>query len=303
MESIPMEAAPEALAWRDGELVVGTDGTAVWSGPYCAAYDERGTAAALYDGDRVVRELPRNDELPGDYDYPLALGRLPDGREAVVHCPEEYNVLQIEDAATGERLTTGSREPEDYFHSRLSLSPDGRHLLSVGWFWMPYGMARLFDVTLALTDATALDGEGLLPAHATTAGEVTAGCWLDADRVVLATGSERGPLSEPISLPARHLGVWSVSGGDWLHRAPVPDSDPGVLLLPRGDEVISLHGHPRLLDPTTGRTLAEWPEVVTPLKPTCFGYDEVPTPVAAVHPDGTLLAVAVADGITFITLP
>ncbi|RPF31678.1 hypothetical protein EDD92_1535 [Streptomyces sp. TLI_185] len=30
-----------------------------------------------------------------------------------------------------------------------------------------------------------------------------------------------------------------------------------VLLLPRGDQVVSLHGHPRLLDTATGRIVAE----------------------------------------------
>ncbi|WP_344399317.1 hypothetical protein [Streptomyces longisporus] len=324
-----MTSAPKSMVWQGDELVSWTGGGRRWdrdgvehrspfawsfpfdagtssaSGPYSAVYQERGTKGVLLEGERVVRELNRSYYRAPNYDYPLALGRLGDGREVVVHCPEKYNVLQIEDAASGERLTAGSREPEDFFHSRLGLSPDGRHLLSVGWIWQPFGFAVVFDTALALTDPNILDGEGVLPAMAVMGGEVTAGCWLDADRLVLATGTEEwyDEEEEKLALPARHLGVWSVSQGHWLHRSPVPEADPGVLLLSRGDQVVSLHGHPRLLDTATGRIVAEWPEVRVPAKPTCFGGRRVPTPVAALHPDGTRLAVAQEESIALIGLP
>ncbi|WP_329253323.1 hypothetical protein [Streptomyces canus] len=50
------------------------------------------------------RVLPWSAALERDEDRqvcPLALGTLGDGREVVVHCPDEYNVLQIEGAASG----------------------------------------------------------------------------------------------------------------------------------------------------------------------------------------------------------
>ncbi|MFD4603986.1 hypothetical protein ACFWPQ_38940 [Streptomyces sp. NPDC058464] len=326
MESIPVSAAPKSLVWQGDELVCAVGGGRRWgldgmeqraaldwafpfdagtasvSGPCAAVYQERGTKGMLLDGERIVRELNRSYYHAPDYDYPLALGALGDGREVVVHCPDEYNVLQIEDAASGERLTAGGREPQDVFHSRLGLSPDGRYLLSVGWVWQPFGIARVYDTALALSDPGALDGEGLLPTAAVMSGEVTAGCWLDADRLVLAAGSEEWDEEETAGLPPRHLGVWSVSEGRWLHRSPAGDAEPGVLLLPRGDQVISFPGHPRLLDTATGRVVAEWPEVGVPAKSACFGRAD-PTPVAALHPDGTRLAVAQANRIALITLP
>ncbi|WP_217555146.1 hypothetical protein [Streptomyces sp. GbtcB6] len=326
VESIPVKAAPKSLVWDGDELVSGVGGGRRWgrdgetreesfawsfpfdagtasvSGPYSAVYQERGTKGVLLEGERVVRELNRSYYRAPAYDYPLALGRLGDGREVVVHCPDEYNV-QIEDAANGERLTAGGREPKDVFHSRLDLSPDGRYLLSIGWFWQPFGTALVYDTALALSDPGTLDGEGVLPTAAVTNGEVTAGCWLDGDRLVLATGAEEWDEEERAGLPPRHLGVWSVSEGRWLHRSPAGDAEPGVLLLPRSDQVISFPGHPRLLDTATGRVVAEWPEVGVPVKCTCFGYSRVPTPVAALHPDGTQLAVAQAERIALITLP
>ncbi|MGW2567876.1 hypothetical protein [Streptomyces sp. NPDC001537] len=64
------------------------------------------------------------------------------------------------------------------------------------------------------------------------------------------------------------------------------------LLLPRRDQVVSLHGHPRLLDTATGCIVAERPEVREP-----------PTPVAALHSDGTRLAVTQPESIAPVRLP
>ncbi|CAG6398765.1 conserved hypothetical protein [Actinacidiphila cocklensis] len=329
VQFIPLKYVPNSLLWQGDDLVSWTGGGRRWepdgtqreaefywsfpfdavrasaSGAYIAVYQERGTKGAVLEGKRVVRELNRSFSHATSFDYPLALGRLGDGREVVVHCPEEYNLLQIEDAGSGERLTAGEREPVDVFHSRLSLSPDGRHLLSIGWAWQPFGTAQVFDTALALSDPATLDGEGVLPGSMVMGGEVAAGCWLDADRLVLATGSEEWyePEEEPDALATRHLGVWSVSERRWLHRSAVPDAEPGVLLLPRGDQVVTLHGHPRLLDVVTGRVLAQWPDVAVTAKSLCYGNKNNPTPVAALHPDGSRLAVVQAEGIAVITLP
>lgn len=90
-----------------------------------------GTKALLLEpGGKVIRELNRSFYCAEDYRYPLALFTLPDGRTGLVHCPDRYNQLEIEVARTGERLTADrDRDPDDFFHSRLAVSPDGRFLL------------------------------------------------------------------------------------------------------------------------------------------------------------------------------
>jgi hypothetical protein len=87
-----------------------------------------GTKALLLEaGGEVIRELNRSYYCTEAYRYPLALFTLPDRRTGLVHCPEHYNRLEVEVARTGELLTgSQDRDPGDFFHSRLAVSPDGR---------------------------------------------------------------------------------------------------------------------------------------------------------------------------------
>lgn len=271
------------------------------SGRYSVVYAERGTKALLLDGDRLVRELNRSYYQADAFDYPVALGALQDGREVLVHCPDEYNVLEIEDAESGERLTGGERDPKDVFHSRLEVSPDGTRLLSAGWFWHPYGVVEVFDLASALTDPAVLDGRGVLPLDPGIDAEVVSACWLDGDRLAVATGEEPRDDEETPALGPRQLGVWSLSVRRWIHRSRV-DFCIGTLIA-RGDTVISLYGHPRLIDVTTGAVVAEWPTVEVPRRDGSYGVTHIPTPVVALHPDGTRLAVAQPESIAIITLP
>ncbi|MEW1830566.1 hypothetical protein [Streptomyces sp. NPDC088196] len=279
------------------------------SGRFTVVYDERGTGALLLKGDQPVRELERNDDYAEDFDYPVALGVLPDGREVLVHCPDEYDLLEIEDTETGERLTGGDRTRNDVLHSRLAVSPGGTHLLSAGWLWHPYGIAEVFDLERALRDPAVLDGRGVPSFNPGNSSEVISACWLDGDRVAVATGeefvdeeetAETTASAEIADLGKRRLGVWSLSEQRWVHRNRV-DFHIGTLI-PRGDTLVSLYGHPRLIDVTTGASLAEWPAVEVPSREGSYGITHIPTPVAALHPDGNRLAVAQPDSIAIIAL-
>ncbi|MER5477413.1 hypothetical protein ABT026_10560 [Streptomyces sp. NPDC002734] len=316
-----------SLVWEGDDLVDRADGVRRWtsdgvehpsgcvyaypfdravvspSGRYTVAYTERGTKALLLDGERIVRELNRSYYHAEDFDYPVALGALSDGREVLAHCPEAYEVIEVEDAATGERLTHGERTPTDIFHSRLAMSPDGKHLLSAGWLWSPFGIAQVYDLERALAEPAVLDDEGLLPWGGLNA-EIDAACWLDGDRLAVATGEDAADdddEGDPATMGPRELGIWSLSERRWLHRHRL--ELPMGTLVGHGDRVIVLCEYPRLIDVATGAVLAEWPEVGVSPRVGSYGVNHVPTPVAALHPDGSRLAVAQPDAIAILALP
>lgn len=274
------------------------------SGRWTVVYAERGTRGVLLDGRRVVREIRRDEHRAGQFDYPVCLGMLADGREVLVHCPERYARLEVEDVATGERLTTGERDPVGVFHSRPAVSPGGRWLVSAGWVWTPAGVAAVYDLLQALRDATVLDGRGLLTHWPMIDAEADSVCWLDGDRLAVATGAhggepeEDGEVDEDMELGQHQLGVWSFATGKWLYRHDLPG--PIGTVVACGEKVLALYGHPRLFDVRTGELLAQWPELVTSRREGSYALAHEPTPVAAVHPDGTRVALAVARGIAVI---
>jgi hypothetical protein len=110
----------------------------------------------------VVRELNRSYYQAAKYRYPVALFTMQDGRTGLVHCPFEYNRLDVEDALTRRLLTVGeSPERADIFHSRLMVSPSGRYLLSAGWVRHPVDVVVVYDLHhQALADRSVLDSYG-----------------------------------------------------------------------------------------------------------------------------------------------
>ncbi|MCU1644805.1 MAG: hypothetical protein JWN03_5080 [Nocardia sp.] len=272
------------------------------SGRFEVLYGERGTKALLLRDGKLLRELDRSYYHAEDFDYPVALGVLTDGRDVVVHCPDKYNILQIDDAETGQRITEGSRTPQDVFHSRLSISPDGRHLLAAGWVWHPHGIAMVFDLAAAVKDPAVLDGRGILPAE-TSDAEIESACWLDNDRVAIAASNEdpfEDDQENSDKLAPGQLGIWSVRAARWLHRSTL--AHPAGTMIACGERIVSLYGHPRLIDPISGRTLLEWPDVDAGTKDRSYGVTHIPTPVAIAHPDGTRLAIAQTDHISILKL-
>jgi hypothetical protein len=181
------------------------------SGRHAVVYERLGTKALLIEGTKLIRELNRSYYQAHAYEYPVAFCLTSDGRELLVHCPDEYCRLEIEDVVTGERLTRhNARNPTDFFHSRLAVSADGRWLSNTGWVWHPFGLVAVYDIAAALADPTLLDRIDT-PGLAFS-GEIDMAAFADADRLVLVSGSDLNDKNgDPASLMSGSIGVWNLA--------------------------------------------------------------------------------------------
>lgn len=267
----------KALVWIDGTLHhLSPDSTLF--GEYSEVFDavtisprgdlvalmvDTGTTGLLLSADgRPIRELTRSGYKAEAYRYPLVLCTLPDGRTGLIHCPDEYNRLEVEVAATGERLTDGpAREPSDFFHSRLAVSPSGRYLLSAGWVWHPWCSAAVYDLEKALTEPTTLDSVGdVFTQIGLVQAEVAGACFVGED-IVVSTSTEENDPEGPDDLAPTMLARWSTTTRTfvWRHRLDLPAGD----VVPLAGDFLALYDHPRLYDGATGDLLQEWPDLPT----------------------------------------
>lgn len=244
---------------------------------YSVIYKRLGTKGVVFKDGRVLREVDRSYYFAEDYEYPVALFRLPSGRPAIVHCPEDYNRLRIDDLETGEVLASASQAAVDIFHSRLSVSPDGRWLASAGWMWHPVDDVALYDLHAALADGTTFDGIsrelGVLTERGNAAG-------FDARSRLLVTADMTGFGDEDAGIPdSSQLLRLAASEPSPAERWPLA-CDSAFMAV--GDaHLLMLAGHPRLLSIATGRQVAAWPDIATIVPSSALQPDNVAfTPMA-----------------------
>src|SRR5262249_32850286 len=126
--SFPAEHRVRSLIWAGDRLLdpvgggasVGLDGSVTprsvnWAyvfdralasddGQTTVLYTAPGTKGLVIGGRRRVREINRSFYHADVYEFPITVGRLHDGTEVLIHCPDGYNRLAIETLADGRRL-------------------------------------------------------------------------------------------------------------------------------------------------------------------------------------------------------
>jgi hypothetical protein len=230
------------------------------SGEYVALVTRRGTKALLLREGKPIRELDRSYYCADSYDYPIAFVTLSDGREAIIHCPKDYNRLEVEVAETGEILASASpREPSDFFHSRLKVSPSQRYLASCGWIWHPVDHPMIFDIRFAEKDSAHFDGTGIeLPVYADNSSLA----FLSDEEIVVALSGEM--IDNKLPIDGTELSVFTNLNG-LVERKSVATYAGQISLVcgVLGGGVLALGDSPVIIDPRTGDTLMSWPELCT----------------------------------------
>jgi hypothetical protein len=231
------------------------------SGTYAAIFERFGTKALLVSGSTVVRELNRSYYCADSYEYPIALFRTSTGVERVVHCPDEYWRLEVDDLKTGRRLTSSEdRKLRDVFHSRLTVSRDGRYLASAGWIWHPVATVELYDLDEAILTPPCLDGASFSP---DANRELSSAAWVDESHLAIGLSDEIFESSSPpLDFAGHGVAIYDVHTRNY--RSAIALSTPVGELMPVGStHIASFYGWPKLIELATGRVIQEWPMLKT----------------------------------------
>jgi hypothetical protein len=279
------------------------------TGRFAVIYERLGTKGLVLRDGTLVREINRSYYHANVYEYPVALTSMPDGRELLIHCPDEYNVLEIDDADTNIRLTHSTeRKPEDFFHSRLTVSPGNRYFFSAGWAWHPADDVLVFDVSAVLDDPRHLDSRDFVSVAASA--EISAAAFLDDDRLLITCAATKDVYGldddswEAADMPdasSASISLYDVVSKRLISTAQVSESIGTVMPLDE-EYAIGFYKHPKLIHVPTGEIVARWEDVSTGRQLSSIIHGIDPLPPVALDPAGKRFAVATAEKIVVIEL-
>lgn len=192
------------------EYTYGFGDSAVTSadGQYAFIYQKLGTKGLLLKNGKLLREINRSYYCANVYEYPAAFVTF-EHKTYLIHCPLKYCRLDFEDIETGQIITdTDDRNPSDFFHSRLEISPNGKYLMSKGWFWHPFDAIRVFDIIECIQQPKLLDQSIIYPNVGT---EVATASFIDDNRVLIGSSSEEAINDDLLeNLPPNHIAIWDI---------------------------------------------------------------------------------------------
>ncbi|MFM9844007.1 MAG: hypothetical protein ACKVOI_13665 [Dongiaceae bacterium] len=275
-------------------------------GVYSAIFVRLGTKGLVLKNGSVLREINRSFYFAESYEYPVAFLELPNGRTALIHCPDNYCRLEIEDAETGERLTRRDADQADFFHSRLAVSPDRRHFISAGWRWHPFNDVIIFDVNEILNDATKLDrndhehrlaqyGKGV---------EIASAVFQEPGRLAVATAHECDDPDyqdddERDLLGPGMIGVYNILGRRFISTASL--KEPAGTIMPVGERhAVSFYRHPKVIELSTGKVVQRWPDLNSGEQLSSIIRHQELSPPIAMDARNRRFAIASDDGVTVI---
>jgi len=266
---------------------------------WAIAYANRQTKAVLMKNGVVHRELNRSFYCAEAYDYPIAMGALHGRGPVIVHCPNAFDLLVIEDVETG-KIFDSLKSEEMEFHSRLSLSSDGKFLIDAGWFWHPWCSAAVFQ--LAATE----EGEVKFVKNASPILslpfpiEVDAVAFLGEDRLVVSSAPDYDEEPSPGSLGPKQLGIWHLGEKRW--ESIVDLSEPAGTVMPWKQCVVSFYGHPKLIELDTGKILHRWDSIYSGKQTGPINLGDPKPPAMALDPLNGRFAVACSDKVSLVRL-
>jgi len=316
-ETIEFNQKPFSLNWKDETLVDWVDGGSQFSlngvykhsgrgysyrfdsaiqsdnGVYSVVYEKLGTKALILKNGEILRELNRSYYCANSYEYPIQFLKI-ENKYAIVHCPQEYNLIQIEYVESGDLVTKiENRNADDCFHSRFRINQSNSLLLNTGWVWHPYGIIELYNIAEGLNDNSIFDR---VTYDFPTVGEVSSAEFLNDDVIVVSASNEPAINDENIHniefLQPNEIGLFSIKKNKFLKKVKV-DFKLGTLIPIDTNYAIDLFGCPKLIELNTGEIVQRFEDINSGKQNLAItgSRDEVP-PIAI---DTKLKRIAIAN--------
>ncbi|MEO3407163.1 hypothetical protein AAFN85_24815 [Mucilaginibacter sp. CAU 1740] len=220
------------------------------NGEYAFIYQKLGTKGLLLKNGDLLREINRSYYCANVYEYPAAFITVND-ITYLIHCPIEYCRLDFENVETGEIITNiSNRDPLDFFHSRLEVSPSGKFLISKGWFWHPLDDIFIFDIDECLNNPLLLDKPKLRHNSYT---EICTASFI-SDYKVLIGSSDEVIDDEEEHFPRNHIAVWDIET-DTISTPVKVDVEFGNLFAINEELAWDTFKYPKIININTGEVV------------------------------------------------
>lgn len=265
--------------------------TATSDGMYAVIYEKLGTKGLVLKQGNLIREINRSFYHADVYEYPVVIFRHNE-KTCLAHCPEHYNIIEVEEIETGERLTAKERPSNDFFQSRLQVSPNGKWLLSAGWIWQPIDAIELFDLSADISEPQVFS-----PFWGDSPKDI--GLWemnnaaFTSDSKLLISGT--GNAKEQDDDEEMAIVTYDLTEKRIVSRAVM--SEPTGKLMPLDDTfAVGFYENPKLINFVTGEIVHKWIEIPTDKQNSSIDRSEDFSHIA-LDQKGKRFAVATEDNI------
>ena len=277
--------------------IVSDDGT------YAVIYQRLGTKGILLKQGKILREINRSYYHAYMYEYPVAFFRAASGVLYLIHCPFAYHQLDFEDVETGEIAShIPARQPTDFFHSRLEVSPGHKALLSKGWLWHPVDMVAYFDLEACLANPLLLDRQQNPPS---LDYEVSTASFITDELILLGVRDDAEYFEEDADnagIRKSQIAIWDTQHNSLVDTL-VLNYKIANLMVVDNLQAIDLYQFPKLINIKTGELIAQFSDIDSGAQnSSIIGHLKTRLPMIAWDRQARRLAIGVADKIEILML-
>jgi len=266
-------------------------------GMYNFIYSRLGTKGLLLKNGELLREIDRSYYCADVYEYPAAFATVKN-KTYLIHCPISYKQLDFEDVETGQLITNiPGREPIDFFHSRLEISPDGKYLIDRGWAWHPLDWLEVYNIQDCLDNPKLLDNSTLSPDIGT---EICTASFINSSKILIGSSNEVINNERADEMPIKSLAIWDLETNRISNPTKV-NGTFGNLFAINDDYAWDMFDYPKIINIHTGEIVDKDETIDSGKRNSAIAYSLNEYPQIIFNRDTKQIALSGKDKIEVLT--